>query len=280
MKAVKKMNLILSELGKKSQYKSEYDRDLLFPIPRAVKREELGIVGKPRFQGTDIWTAFEISWLNSRGKPEVRIGIFEIDALSESLIESKSFKLYLNSFNSTRFTSDDEVATIMQLDLSKAAMGNVRVQLYQLKEYPTIISNQFDAESIDELDIEITEYMANPQFLKADHSIQVHEILSSDLLKSNCLVTFQPDWGSVLIDYTGGKIDQEGLLKYLISFRDHNEFHEQCVERIYSDIMQYCQPDKLCVYARYTRRGGLDINPIRANYTYDPKHKKIRLARQ
>ncbi|WP_440683082.1 NADPH-dependent 7-cyano-7-deazaguanine reductase QueF [Cysteiniphilum halobium] len=276
----KLMDLGFSQLGKKSEYKTQYDASLLFPIPRSIKRDELGIKGVPEFKGVDVWTGFEISWLNMKGKPQVRIAVFEIDALSECLIESKSFKLYLNSFNSTRFASDDEVIEIMQHDLTQATNGVVSVKLYSLRDYPCYITNQFKAESIDELDIEINEYMTNPKFLMADHTTKVHERLSSDLLKSNCLVTFQPDWGSVLIDYQGGRIDREGLLKYLVSFRDHNEFHEQCVERIYTDIMHYCQPEKLCVYARYTRRGGLDINPIRANFTVDIKQRQLRLVRQ
>ncbi|WP_117002043.1 MULTISPECIES: NADPH-dependent 7-cyano-7-deazaguanine reductase QueF [Cysteiniphilum] len=277
------MDLGFSELGKKSEYKTQYDASLLFPIPRSIKRDELGIKGVPEFKGVDIWTGFEVSWLNMKGKPQVRIAVFEIDALSQCLIESKSFKLYLNSFNNTHFASDDEVTKIMQHDLSQAANGVVSVTLYALKDYPCHVTNQFVAESIDELDIEINEYMTNPQFLSADQTSKVHERLSSDLLKSNCLVTFQPDWGSVLIEYQGGKINREGLLKYLVSFRDHNEFHEQCVERIYTDIMLYCQPEKLCVYARYTRRGGLDINPMRANFMFDAEQneqKQIRLARQ
>ena len=274
------MDLVFSKLGKKHEYKTQYDPKLLFPIPRIVKREELGIKGIPNFCGLDIWTGFEISWLNMKGKPQVRISVFEINALSECLIESKSLKLYFNSFNSTCFKNDEEVIKIMQKDLSKATNSEVSVKFYLLKDYPVAISNQFIAESIDDLDIEITEYMINHSFLKVDANIKVHERLSSDLLKSNCLVTFQPDWGSILIDYEGRKINRKGLLKYLISFRNHNEFHEQCVERIYNDIMQFCQPEKLLVYARYTRRGGLDINPIRSNFTFSPEQKKLRLVRQ
>ncbi|WP_116963922.1 NADPH-dependent 7-cyano-7-deazaguanine reductase QueF [Fastidiosibacter lacustris] len=274
------MNLVLSELGKKSEYKTEYDPTLLFPIPRTIKRQELGITAKPTFSGVDIWTAFEVSWLNLKGKPQVRIAIFEIDALSQCLIESKSFKLYLNSFNNSRFADDEIVIKTMQEDLEKAANGTVKVTLYCLTDYPIQVTPMFEAESLDELDVEITEYITNPNFLSVNPKVIVHECLSSDLLKSNCLVTFQPDWGSVLIEYQGAKIDKVGLLKYIISFRNHNEFHEQCVERIYNDIMQNCKPEKLMVYARYSRRGGLDINPLRSNFTLAEKLKTLRLARQ
>ncbi|WP_119344127.1 NADPH-dependent 7-cyano-7-deazaguanine reductase QueF [Facilibium subflavum] len=274
------MDLTLSELGKKSAYLTQYDSTLLFPIPRLLKRQELGITGKPQFKGVDIWSAFEISWLNQKGKPEVRIGLFEIDAASENLIESKSFKLYLNSFNNTPFDDESQVKSIMQNDLSKAVNGVVNVQLIKLKDYAQRVENCFSGQSLDDLDVEITEYVTNPDYLAADSQEIVEETLTSDLLKSNCLVTEQPDWGSVLIYYQGNKIDHEGLLKYIISFRNHNEFHEQCVERIFTDIMQKCKPQKLLVYARYTRRGGLDINPLRCNFNDNGALREIRLARQ
>lgn len=274
------MNLEQSNLGKKSEYITQYDNSLLFPIPRSIKREELGLPKDYAFFGTDIWNAFEISWLNDKGKPIVRIGIFEFPANSDNIVESKSFKLYLNSFNNSAFTSEAEVLALMQQDLSTAAKGPVSVTLLSLTEYNTVLSSHLPGINIDALDVEITEYHTNPQHLSANAGNVVEETLTSDLLKSNCLVTGQPDWGSVMIHYHGGQIDHAGLLKYLISFRNHNEFHEQCVERIYNDLMQHCQPEKLLVYARYTRRGGLDINPIRANYEYDQSFHQLRLSRQ
>lgn len=274
------MNLESSELGKVSGYRKTYSPELLFTISREIKRKELGISGLPLFHGVDIWTSFEVSWLDMKGKPHVRIAVFEIDALSEFLIESKSLKLYLNSFNGTCFDNDIKVAKLIQRDLSKAVNGKVNVTFYKLENYSIKMDNQFNVISLDKLDVSIIDYNVNPNFLKVNSSIKVHEKLSSDLLKSNCPVTLQPDWGSILIEYLGNKIDHEGLLKYLISFRENNEFHEQCIERIYSDIMKYCKPQKLCVYARYTRRGGLDINPIRTNTKFANSLKYLRLSRQ
>jgi 7-cyano-7-deazaguanine reductase len=274
------MNLEQSSLGKSSEYPCQYDNSLLFPIPRCTKRAELGLAEDYAFFGVDVWNAFEISWLNSKGKPVVRIGIFELAANSHNIIESKSFKLYLNSFNNTQFADDAQVAALMKKDLSIATNGEISVSLLSLTEYDAVLLSHFPGINIDNLDVEISQYQVNPEYLSADVNKPVEETLSSDLLKSNCLVTGQPDWGSVMIQYHGGQIDHSGLLKYLISFRNHDEFHEQCVERIYNDIMQRCKPEKLLVYARYTRRGGLDINPIRANYNYDKGIHRLRLPRQ
>ena len=274
------MDLLLSELGKKSAYKTTYDASLLFAIPRVEKRDELGIKGKPDFQGVDIWTAFEVSWLDCKGKPQVRIATFVIDAHSPNIIESKSFKLYLNSFNNSQFDNDEAVRSTMKQDLQSAAKSEVVVKLYRLSEYPQMLSNTFPGVLLDDLDVEIATYMTGPKYLKTEGEGIVSEVLSSDLLKSNCLVTDQPDWGSVMIEYEGKKINHEGLLKYIISFRNHNEFHEQCVERIYTDILKHCQPQKLLVYARYTRRGGLDINPVRSNFEYHESLNMLRLVRQ
>jgi 7-cyano-7-deazaguanine reductase len=225
------------------------------------------------FSGFDLWTAFELSWLNAKGKPVVGIGEFTLPHSSTNLIESKSFKLYLNSFNQTRFDSVEQVSAAMQKDLSQAANGQVGVKLYPgLDGY----SAQIDALpgiNIDDLDIAVDDFDFKPEYLIGATSEQaeiVTETLSSNLLKSNCLVTNQPDWGSVVIHYQGRKIDRERLLRYLISFRQHNEFHEQCVERIFNDIKQSCQPEKLSVFARYTRRGGLDINPFRSDFETAP----------
>lgn len=256
-----------SLLGKSTNYCGLYSPEILFPIPRQEKRDEICVDSSNLpFQGLDIWTAFEVSWLNSKGKPIVAIAEFAFPADSPNIIESKSFKLYLNSFNSTRFSSDQEVVKLWIQDLSNACGAEVSVDLRFLTFEETLLA-QLPGDNLDELDIEVTDYSLNRDYLRTDLSGElVSETLNSHLLKSNCLVTGQPDWGSVVIRYEGKQISHEGLLKYLISFREHNEFHEQCVERIFTDIISKCAPEKLTVYARYVRRGGLDINPYRSNF--------------
>ncbi|AWX13353.1 NADPH-dependent 7-cyano-7-deazaguanine reductase QueF [Mergibacter septicus] len=268
------------KLGKTTHYPQFYDPTLLQPVARQLNRQQLGIVElQPFTQGADIWTLYELSWLNSKGIPQVAIGEVEVDFRSLNLIESKSFKLYLNSFNQTKFENIDEVAQIIQRDLSQCVQGNVVVRLNPLHYYQGQQINTLSGQLIDNQDIEIENYQFNPQLLAnctADE--EVEECLVSHLLKSNCLITQQPDWGSIQIHYQGKAINQEKLLRYLVSFRQHNEFHEQCVERIFCDLLKYAQPTKLSVYARYTRRGGLDINPFRSNFETIPAN--FRLARQ
>ena len=275
-----------SQLGKASAYVDQYDASLLFPIPRAGKRAEIGITSAPPFFGADLWTAFELSWLNPRGKPQVALAHITVPSESPNIIESKSFKLYLNSFNNTQFADAAEVQARLRADLSEAAWRGaaqpsvVGVKLLLPEMFDREPVHELDGLSLDRLDIECTRYTPAPDLLRADtDEPPVDEVLTSNLLKSNCLVTGQPDWGSVQIRYSGPQIDQEGLLQYLVSFRNHNEFHEQCVERIFMDIWTRCQPTQLTVYARYTRRGGLDINPFRTSHpgTLPPN---IRMARQ
>ncbi|MDY4281479.1 MAG: NADPH-dependent 7-cyano-7-deazaguanine reductase QueF [[Pasteurella] mairii] len=267
-------------LGKQTKYAENYDRTLLQPVPRSLNRDSLGITARQPFTvGADIWTAYEISWLNTKGVPQVAIADVEIDCTSLNLIESKSFKLYLNSFNQSKFSSFDEVCHILQQDLQQCAQGEVKVRLNSLTNYHHTPIAFFAGDCIDEQGIEIVDYQFNPQLLQhCTGENLVDEVLVSHLLKSNCLITQQPDWGSVQIHYVGKQIDREKLLRYLISYRQHNEFHEQCVERIFCDLMQFAQPEKLTVYARYTRRGGLDINPFRSNFEPIPLNQ--RLARQ
>lgn len=255
-----------SQLGQATPYCSHYDASLLFPIPRQEKRDELGICSDDLpFDGLDIWTAFEVSWLNAKGKPVVRIAEFAFQVRSPNLIESKSFKLYLNSFNGTRFDSEQEVLALMEKDLSHASGAPVVVDFKTLQGHELLFGD-LPGEPLDDLDIEINAYQVEPSLLKTLDEEVNEEILNSHLLKSNCLVTSQPDWGSIVVRYSGKKIDEASLLRYIISFREHNEFHEQCVERIFTDIMNVCRPVKLTVYARYVRRGGLDINPYRSNF--------------
>ncbi|MGZ8339403.1 MAG: NADPH-dependent 7-cyano-7-deazaguanine reductase QueF [Telluria sp.] len=269
-----------SPLGKSSAYQSQYAPELLFPIPRQQKRDELKITGALPFFGVDIWNAYELSWLNMRGKPQVAIATFTVPADSPSIIESKSFKLYLNSFNQTRLANPDALVELMREDVSGAAGAPVHVQLTMQENFGALKMGELEGLLIDRLDVEIDSYSPSPALLTTIKGAPpVDETLVSHLLKSNCLVTGQPDWGSVQIHYIGNQIDQEGLLKYLIGFREHNEFHEQCVERIYVDIMRQCAPQKLSVYARYTRRGGLDINPWRSNFT-SGRPLNLRNARQ
>lgn len=245
-----------------------------------MNREPLGLYpDNLPFHGADIWTLYELSWLNDNGLPQVAVGEISLNADSTNLIESKSFKLYLNSFNQTAFSDWETVRTTLQRDLSLCAQGEVSVSLFRVDQLEGSQIARLDGECIDHQDIRIDDYAFNADYLKnAAGTQQVEEQLVSHLLKSNCLITNQPDWGSVQIHYRGAQIDREALLRYLVSFRHHNEFHEQCVERIFNDLMRYCQPQSLTVYARYTRRGGLDINPWRSNTDFVPSHG--RLARQ
>ena len=268
------------KLGQKTEYASQYDRTLLQPVPRALNRDGLGITQNQPFTiGADIWTAYEISWLNEKGLPQVAIADIYLDYQSQNLIESKSFKLYLNSFNQSKFADFNAVQQTMQRDLSECAQGDVKVRLNPVAVYNAQKIDHLQGDCIDEQDIEITSYEFNADWLKDCVSDEiVEEKLVSHLLKSNCLITNQPDWGTLHIHYVGKKIDHEKLLRYIVSFRQHNEFHEQCVERIFCDLMHYAKPEKLTVYARYTRRGGLDINPFRSNFENLPEN--LRLARQ
>ncbi|WPB56021.1 NADPH-dependent 7-cyano-7-deazaguanine reductase QueF [Xylophilus sp. GOD-11R] len=262
-----------SLLGKPAPYATQYDPSLLYPLPRAGKRAEIGIAGEPPFFGADLWTAFELSWLNTRGKPQVALAHITVPCETPNIVESKSFKLYLNSFNDSRFDSADEVRARIRADISEAVWrgaaqaSTVGVRLVLPEEFERERVAGLEGLSLDRLDIDCDRYTPAPEYLSAAvDEAPVTETLVSHLLKSNCLVTGQPDWGSVQVRYSGAQIDQAGLLRYLISFRNHNEFHEQCVERIFMDIWSRCRPVKLAVFARYTRRGGLDINPFRTSH--------------
>lgn len=270
-----------SPLGKSTGYPDQYDPGLLFSIARQPKRDELGIAGTLPFFGMDLWNAYELSWLNLRGKPQVAIASFNVPADSPNIIESKSLKLYLNSFNQAQIASPEAMKEMLVADLSDGFGAPVQVRLSLPEEFGQIKMGELDGLLLDRLDIEVDSYHPDPALLKANHAeAAVEETLVSHLLKSNCLVTGQPDWASVQIHYAGAQLDQEGLLRYLIGFRSHNEFHEQCVERIFMDILRECRPQKLSVYARYTRRGGLDINPWRSNFTTGKRPSTARNARQ
>ncbi len=293
-----------SQLGKATSYVDQYDASLLFPIARAGKRAEIGIEGAAPFFGADMWTAFELSWLNARGKPQVALAHFTVPCETPNIVESKSFKLYLNSFNNTKFVSSDDVKSRLGADLSEAVWRGASLAATVLETAPataptapapsptigvTLLGpdlfdrepvHELDGLSLDRLDIDCTRYTPAPDLLTVTpNEAPVSEVFTSNLLKSNCLVTGQPDWGSVQISYTGDQIEQGGLLQYLVSFRNHNEFHEQCVERIFMDLWTRCKPMKLAVYARYTRRGGLDINPYRTSFPA-ALPRNVRMARQ
>ncbi|HEX7816527.1 NADPH-dependent 7-cyano-7-deazaguanine reductase QueF [Dyella sp.] len=259
-----------SLLGKSTPYADRYDPSLLFPIPRQAKRDEIGIDGAALpFQGVDIWNAYELSWLDVRGKPMVAILQCRVPASSPAIIESKSFKLYLNGFAGERLNSEATLAQTLERDLSAAAGAPVTVRLTPARAHAHTIED-LNGTLIDALDVAIDDYgPPKAAYLRTSGEDIVEESLVSDLLRSNCPVTGQPDWGSVQVAYRGRRIDAEGLLRYLVSFRNHNEFHEQCVERIFVDIQRHCAPQSLSVYARYTRRGGLDINPFRSS---EPGH--------
>ncbi|HEY8940381.1 MAG TPA: NADPH-dependent 7-cyano-7-deazaguanine reductase QueF [Cellvibrio sp.] len=269
-------------LGQQTEYISRYAPHLLFPIARSESRKQLGIGSRLPFFGVDIWTGYELSWLDKSGKPVVAVAEFVIPCRSEFIIESKSFKLYLNSFNQTRFNSDEEVRSTIIDDLSRAAKADIGVTIFPLRgravtNYLADIA-QPEAVLLDELDVVVDSYHPEPTLL-AIGAEQVEEVLVSHLLKTNCPVTGQPDWASIFIRYKGSKILHENLLRYLISFREHQDFHEHCVERIFCDLQRICKPESLSVYARYTRRGGLDINPFRASDSQVTPD-SIRLIRQ
>ena len=262
-----------SQLGRSSAYVDKYDASLLFPIARSIQRMAMGIDERALpFFGADLWTAFELSWLNARGKPQVAVAHFTVPCETPNIIESKSFKLYLNSFNSSVFADIDAVRKRLKFDIAEAAWrgsersGGIGVKLLTPEQFDREQVHELDGLDLDRLDIECTHYQPAPELLRSDATLpEISETLVSRLLKSNCLVTGQPDWGSVQIRYSGPPIDQAGLLAYIVSFRNHDEFHEPCAERMFRDILARCKPHKLSVYARYTRRGGLDINPFRTS---------------
>ncbi|MGN6457176.1 MAG: NADPH-dependent 7-cyano-7-deazaguanine reductase QueF [Achromobacter mucicolens] len=265
------MTLSHGPLGQSVAYASQYDPSLLFPIARSHNRAALNLNdGNLPFTGVDLWNAYELSWLDAKGKPRVAMATFSVPADSPNIIESKSFKLYLNSFNQTRLVNSAALRGRLERDLSAAAGAPVGLDFFLPQRFSELQMGELDGIYIDKLDIEIDTYEPAPELLRTRPGDVVEETLASRLLKSNCPVTGQPDWATVQIRYRGKPIDRESLLRYVVSFRQHAEFHEHCVERIFSDLMQACGPEHLTVYARYTRRGGLDINPWRSNFEAAP----------
>jgi len=271
-----------SELGKKSSYVDTYDQSKLFSIPRQRRRNELGISSVLPFYGHDLWNHYEVSWLNEKGKPIVALAKIIYHCDSESIVESKSMKLYFNSFNNTKFKMVSDVQQIVLRDIqaytnaSELTVEIVPLSLVKVAD----LYQKMDGFCIDDLDVECKTYHNDPSLLCTENEF-VEEVLCSDLLKSNCLVTNQPDWCSIQITYEGKKINRAGLLRYLVSFRNDNEFHEQCIEKIFMHIMMRCQPTKLTVYGRSTRRGGLDINSYRSTHPIEQSAiMNMRLCRQ
>ena len=287
-----------SQLGKATAYPDQYAPQTLFPIARQPQRSELGMTAGAAlpFTGADLWTGYELSWLNPRGKPQVALVQVAVPCETPCIVESKSFKLYLNSFSNSRFASADEVrqriaedvgaavwqpvASVSQQASGGAPPSTVGVRLVLPEQFAAQTVQELEGLSLDRLDVECSDYQPAPHWLRADTAESaVTETLTSHLLRSNCPVTQQPDWGDIQISYSGAPIDQEGLLRYIVSLRNHNGFHEHCVERIFMDILRHCRPSRLTVYARYTRRGGLDINPLRTNHP-GPLPPNVRTARQ
>jgi len=276
-------------LGKTTAYPTHYDPTLLFAIARAPKRADIGIsstLPTLPFTGADLWTAFELSWLNPRGKPQVALAHITIPCETPNIIESKSLKLYLSSLHQTQFASLEAVGARIRQDLSQTAWqgsdrtGSVGLTLVPPERFAEEHIASLEGLLLDRLDVECHHYTPTPALLHADHTASpVQETLVSHLLKSNCPVTGQPDWGSIHISYCGAPIDQAGLLQYIVSFRQHSDFHEHCAERIFMDVWTHCRPTHLAVHARYTRRGGLDINPLRTSFP-QALPRNTRLARQ
>lgn len=269
-----------SLLGKETDYTQSYDPAILFPLERSQNRASLNVNSELPFHGEDIWTGYELSWLNEKGKPEVAIADFHIPADSEFMIESKSFKLYLNTLNHMSFKDKNSLRALLEKDLSNAVGVSVQVNLYDAGGWFSSEQIEPKYRCLDSLDIEGFEYYPNAQLLRRDEELIVSENLCSHLLRSNCPVTGQPDWASIYISYKGPKITEDSLLRYIVSFRQCQDFHEHCVERIFTDLLERCQCKSLTVYARYTRRGGLDINPYRATVNQEKTAPVFRTLRQ
>ena len=265
-------------LGKPTDYPAEYSPQVLFAVPRIEARKALGLGDELPFQGEDVWNAWELTWLDSSGKPVVATAVITVPADSANIVESKSLKLYLNSLAMSRYTSIDEIAGTINRDLSGITESEIAISITPAAEFSAARIFNLPGICIDDLDVRIDASGVDAETLKNSGEDSIEEELHSHLLRSNCPVTNQPDMGSVLIRYRGPAIDRESLLTYIVSFRQHNDFHEACVERMFLDIKARCGADKLTVYARYNRRGGLDINPFRSDF--EATVENLRLWRQ
>ena len=267
-----------SPLGKPAQYLDQYAPELLHPIPRSGQRDKLGLTEPLPFDGVDIWNAWELTWLDNDGKPVAATVELRVPAMSKNIVESKSLKLYLNSFSMTKYVTESDVAETIEQDLSVCVGADVEVRIGHAASHFEPIISRLPGHLLDTERVQCDAYEVDNSLLVANADKIVHEDLHSHLLRSLCPVTNQPDSGSVLVTYEGPRIDREGLLKYIVSYREHNDFHENCVERMFVDILERCQPEQLTVYARFHRRGGIDINPFRSNFETNPPN--VRLWRQ
>lgn len=251
-------------LGKATPVIEVYSPELLYPIPRSIARDTLGLNSSIPFYGVDLWHAYEMSWLDADGKPVVRVGRFTVPASSPNIVESKSFKLYLNSLNNTRFESDGDARQCIERDIGAAAGAAVFLKLFEIDD-PLLGGSALTGIHLDGHRIPAQSSQPNINMLKIQPGIKVEEQVYSHLLRSLCPVTGQPDWATLWIHYRGDALDHQSLLAYIVSYREHQEYHEQCVERMFLDISKRCSPQFLHIQAFYTRRGGLDINPFRSS---------------
>lgn len=254
-----------SVLGQSVDYDAAYDPGLLFAIPRLQGRQQLGLGAELPFDGCDIWNAYELSWLHPTGKPAVAWAGLRIPALSPFIVESKSLKLYFNSLNQTRFESAEAVAAAIRRDVSACVVADIDVQVRLPTAWSEFPIEEPAGDCLDDIEIAVADYTPRPDLLRLASDQRVTRRCYSRLLRSRCPVTGQPDWGTVCIEYSGREIDPAALLAYIVSFRQHQDFHEHCVERMFCDIRRQCVPEKLTVSARYLRRGGIDINPWRSS---------------
>lgn len=265
-------------LGLETDYPHKYAPDVLCTIPRSTSRDELGITGAMPFAGVDIWNAWELTWLGPTGLPEVATAEIRVPADSTNIIESKSLKLYLGSFAMSRFDSATVVSAAIAADLGQCAGAPVDVNVLSVTATEARHAARLAGTCLDKLEVTCSEWEVNPDLLRSDASERIREDLHTHLLRSLCPVTAQPDIGSLQISYSGPRIDPAALLQYVVSFREHNDFHEACVERMFVDLLERCGCDELTVHARYQRRGGIDINPVRSNRDETPRN--LRLWRQ
>ncbi|MEX2122256.1 MAG: NADPH-dependent 7-cyano-7-deazaguanine reductase QueF [Woeseia sp.] len=255
-----------TSLGEKTDYPDHYARDVLYPVARAENRQKLGLSGALPFRGEDVWNAYEITWLERAGKPVVAVGTIRVDAQSPRIVESKSLKLYLNSLAMERFDSADDVAALVARDLSGLTDSPVQVALTPPNAAAGIGIRNLPGTCIDDVAVACDSWQVDPSLIECDSGKIVREDLHTHLLRSLCPVTGQPDFGSVLLRYCGPALDRTALLRYLVSYRMHNDFHENCIERIFVDVKHRCMPSELTVYGRFNRRGGIDINPFRSDF--------------
>ena len=265
-------------LGRNTDFPDKYAPQLLCAIARADSRARLGLTATLPFSGSDVWNAWDLTWLGTGGVPRVATGMIRIPAESPNIVESKSLKLYLNSFSMSEFASADEVAGIIGNDLGKCVGSECDVVLQSLDSTEARQVSRLAGRCLDGIDLNCSDWKVDAGVLRADDSTVVCEDLHTHLLRSLCPVTAQPDLGSLLISYRGPKIDEASLLRYIVSFRRHSDFHEACVERMFVDILSHCAPESLSLHARYQRRGGLDINPYRSSG--QERQANLRLWRQ